>query len=333
MVFLPQRFHPKHLATVFSNLQIIRMEHEFHHWLKAQTTPDSAQPEILVGIGDDAAILKGNSDSVVLATDTIAEGTHFDLSIDSLDLVGRKSLAVNLSDLAAMAAQPLAAVLTFLLPRNSGGAPFGLDQAKQIYSGIAKLANEYDVAIIGGDTNTWDGPLVVGATVVGRRDPAQSGWAIDGARAGDSILVSGSFGGSIHGRHLSFTPRIALANYLSKHYSINAATDVSDSLSVDLNQLARASGVGVDFDPRTIPISTDVRPSKTKTSLEHALSDGEDFELVLAVSQNETDRLMSDKSLPCPITIIGTATDTHDGLRALSEDGSWIDFKPVGYIH
>ena len=304
------------------------MEREFHSWLKRQAVSSPSTGAILVGIGDDAAVIDGGNDSVVLATDIIADGTHFELSNHSLELIGRKSLAVNLSDLAAMAARPMAAVLTFLLPKN-----FGLPEAKQLYLGISELAAQFNMAIIGGDTNTWEGPLVVGATAIGQRNAHQSGWSIGGVRDGDAIVVSGSFGGSIHGRHLSFTPRIELALYLAKHYSINAATDVSDSLSLDLSAMADASNIGIDFDSAAIPISTELKTVDPDSALQHALSDGEDFELVLAVPQAEISRLMADDAVPCPLTVIGTATDQHDVLRTMGDGGSWKIVEPTGYVH
>lgn len=304
------------------------MEHEFHRWLKTQTVPSAVSAQVLIGIGDDAAMLSGSDDSIFIATDTIAEGTHFDLAQHSLELVGRKALAVNLSDLAAMAARPVATVLSFLLPKS-----FGLGEAQLLYKGIAKFADEYDVAIVGGDTNTWDGPLVLGATVIGKRDPEQNGWTIDGVKTGDSIVVSGCFGGSIHGRHLTFTPRVELALYLAEHYKINAATDVSDSLSLDLNALASASGVGVDFECGAIPISSDVQEEDPETALQHALCDGEDFELILSVPESEIGRLMTDPDVPIKLTVLGTATDEHLELRTMDDEGSWITVTPRGYVH
>ncbi len=304
------------------------MEHEFHRWLRKQTLPESLSSRIVIGIGDDAAVLRGSDDCLVIATDTIAAGTHFELGRHSLELVGRKALAVNLSDLAAMAARPVATVLSFLLPKQ-----FGLDDAKLLYSGISKLAREFDIAIVGGDTNSWDGPLVVGATVIGQRGAEQTGWTIDGVQPGDGIVVSGSFGGSIHGRHLTFSPRIELAIYLAEHYRINAATDVSDSLSMDLNALASASGLGIDFDYNAVPVSSDVRETDPGQALQCALCDGEDFELIMSIPQSEIGRLLSDPRVPVDLTVLGKATDQHRELRAIDNAGVWITVTPQGYVH
>lgn len=303
------------------------METEFHRWLKIRRDCPSAE-HVLIGVGDDAAVLRPTSDALVVTTDTIAEGTHFDLSCHSLELVGRKALAVNLSDLAAMASRPQAAVLTFLLPRT-----FLLADAKALYTGAENLASRFDLPIIGGDTNAWEGPLVMGATLLGSRSPDESGWAIGGARPGDVVMVSGSFGGSIHGRHLSFEPRVDLALSLAGRYPIHAATDASDSLSLDLNAIAMSSRCGVDLDLTTIPISPDVQASDPEQALHHALSDGEDFELILAVPPSVASRILDDGTLSEQLTAIGTFTDEHRELRAVQADGGWTEIHPQGYIH
>jgi thiamine-monophosphate kinase len=310
------------------------MEHQFHNWLKSQIQPNSYVNNVLVGIGDDGAVLSPNQQATVVATDSIAQGTHFDLSRESAELVGRKALAVNLSDLAAMAAQPFAAVLNFTLPREPNHFESDtFELAKKLFAGVQELAQQFSVSIVGGDTNTWDGPLVISATVFGHRHPNLTGWSIDGVQPGDGIVVSGTFGGSIHGRHLSFEPRIELANYLSANYNINAATDASDSLSLDMNAMAKASGVGIDFAMEAIPVSPDVRENDPTKAIEHALSDGEDFELILAVRQTEIADLMSDKNVPCQLTVLGAATDLHQELQTLDHHGNSITYTPKGYIH
>ncbi len=305
------------------------MEHKFHNWLKNQIDTNE-RCDVLVGIGDDAAVLRANPnrDSMVVATDTIAEGTHFDLGLSSLELVGRKALGVNLSDLAAMGARPESAVLSFLLPKS-----FGLGEAQRIFQGIHELAKQFDVAVIGGDTNRWNGPLVVGATVLGSLPSGASGWPINGAMPGDAIVVSGEFGGSLKGRHLAFEPRIELASYLADNYVINAATDVSDSLSLDLKAMVSSAGMGVDLELTSIPISGDVDQGLDWSKrLKHALSDGEDFELILSVPGSELDCLFADESIGVKLSKIGVVTDQHTELRSPNQ-GNWSTITPQGYIH
>ena len=311
------------------------MEHQFHHWLKQNFKRPGLDGDshVILGPGDDAAIVRVDSGrSILLATDTIAEGTHFDLAKHDLELVGRKSLAVNLSDIAAMGGRPESAVLNFMLPSR-----FGFKEAKSIFNGVEELANTFSMAVVGGDTNRWDGKLVVGATVLGSRKSTQTGWSIAGANPGDAIVVTGEFGGSIHGRHLSFEPRIELAMYLADNFQINGATDASDSLSLDLNAmlLASESGLGADLDLEAIPVSKDVKDLDVNQRLNCALTDGEDFELILAVSPDQVDQLLADDwiaSHPCPLTRIGTFTDKHRGIRA-SADGKPVVIDPKGYVH
>lgn len=324
------------------------MEREFHRWLKEQSQQSSTAPHVQLGIGDDAAILRGVIDGltipgIVVTTDGLAEGTHFDLARDSLALVGRKMIAVNFSDLAAMGAAPIAAVINLNLPRS-----FSLQQAQDLFQGARKIADQFQTPIVGGDTNRWDGPLVVSATLLGidlatprKREP----WLISGARPNDLILASGSFGGSILGKHLNFEPRLELARYLVQNYEIHAATDVSDSLSLDLALMARASGeqrgrsepLGFELRIDKIPISEDaVRLSaESKASpLHHALADGEDFELVLAIDPIEYRRMQNDDVLNQ-----GSMKLHHIG-QFLERSGCWLCsdtnrewFEPRGYSH
>ena len=176
------------------------MEADFLRWLREQLPP---HPLLKLGIGDDAAMLAtaGRGD-VVVTTDLIADGVDFNLSVDSPRRIGHKALAINLSDLAAMAAQPLAAVIALNLPRH-GGARL----AVELYEGLLPLAERYHVAIAGGDTNSWDGPLVVSVTALGEVT-ADGPLRRDGAQPGDRIMVTGHFGGSILGRHLDVEPRV-----------------------------------------------------------------------------------------------------------------------------
>lgn len=325
------------------------MEHQFHQWIKQnfkQSPPASGDDShVILGPGDDAAILRIESGrSILVATDTIAEGTHFDLKKHELELVGRKSLAVNLSDIAAMGGRPDSAVLNFMLPKH-----FGIEEAKSIYNGVQKLAARFSVAVVGGDSNRWDGKLVVGATVLGSRRSTETGWSIGGAEPGDAIVVTGEFGGSIHGRHLSFDPRVELALYLADNFQINGATDVSDSLSLDLNAMLLASQsrslahaaevlssrLGADLDLAAIPISNDVAEADANQRVNRALTDGEDFELILAVSSDQVDQLLADEwitSHPCSLTRIGTFTDKHAEIRAVA-NGKAITIQPEGYVH
>ena len=201
------------------------MEFEFIRWLRGRLPPHT---QLLVGPGDDAAVLRlVQGDRCVLTTDLLTDGVDFELEKVDPRRVGRKALAMNLSDMAAMAARPVAAVIALALPRRGG-----LELAKELYEGLIPLAEKYKVAIAGGDTNSWDGPLAIGVTLVGEANPA--GLLLrNGAQAGDAIVVSGQFGGSILGRHLDFEPRVNEAMWLIEHVLVHAGIDASDGLSLD----------------------------------------------------------------------------------------------------
>ena len=320
-------------------LGMASVERELHRWLREQMS-GSLRPDVLIGIGDDAAVISGTQTPLVITTDTIAEGSHFLIAEHSLELIGRKSLAVNLSDIAAMGADPKTAVLHWLLPSS-----FSLEDGKKLFHGLKELADRCHVQIIGGDTNCWDGPLVIGATVIGLVKSSDAVWRINGASPGDAIFVSGQFGGSILGHHLSFEPAVELANRLAETEIVSAATDASDSLASDLNAMAVASNCGAQVVLDQIPVaeaafdlarssgeSGNDSGSVNQKALEHALTDGEDFGLILAISQNQVAAIEQDEWLRTRLTRIGTFID-RPGLWSVQPDGALEAMAPEGYDH
>ena len=304
------------------------MESEFIEWLRSRLAPSSA---VDVGIGDDAAVLKQLDERCVITSDMLMDGVDFVLEEVDPCRVGRKALAVNLSDIAAMAARPVAAIVSLALPRDDG-----LTVAKRIYDGLLPLASEMGVAVAGGDTNSWDQPLAISITligVVGPRGPLLR----NGGRPGDEILVTGSFGGSILGRHFDFQPRVEEAIVLRERYDLHAGIDVSDGLSLDVARLAAGSNCGAVIDLDAVPVApqasqlTGRHCGQTWSPLEHALRDGEDFELVLAVPAVETSRMLDEQPLDVPLTRIG---------RLIQQPGLWqanggelLPLEPQGYQH
>lgn len=284
-------------------------------------------PQVTVGIGDDAAVLESVDGQQVACTDQIIEGVDFLLAKHSLADVGYKAMAINLSDIAAMGATPLSALVTLALPKTNATRIAG-----DVYEGILEAAAEFDVAIAGGDLSTYDGPLSVSITMLGsvRRDGA---WLRSGANEGDAILVTGAVGGSYRGRHLRPTPRVRLAKSLRECVTVTAAIDISDGLSLDLDRLCAASNVGAELDVEGIPIHDDaIEMSKTsgRTPFEHAWSDGEDFELILTMSPEDAkDALGTDFGVP--LSRIGTTTG-RTGLWK-KERGKHVRLSPQGYVH
>lgn len=305
------------------------METEFLSWLRGRLPP---HPNLRLGVGDDAAVLDlGTRSQCVVTVDLITEGVDFRLPETSLQKVGHKALAVNLSDLAAMAARPLAAVIALALPRTEA-----LDTAVGIYRGLLPLAERYKVAIAGGDTNTWDGPLAISVTVIGQITE-RGVLRRDGARPGDAIVVTGEFGGSILGKHLDFEPRVNEVLLLNEQYELHAGMDVSDGLSLDLARLADASGCGAVLDPHAVPVAKAAFElaqlhADGVTSLDHALSDGEDFELLLATSSEEARRMVTEKPIELPLSIIGYFV-REPGLWQITASGERAPLGPRGYLH
>jgi thiamine-monophosphate kinase len=306
------------------------MEADFLRWLRERLPP---HPLVKLDIGDDAAILAtaGRCD-IVVTTDLVADGVDFDLRIHDPRRVGHKALAVNLSDLAAMAARPLAAVISLNLPRAGG-----MKLATELYEGLLPLAEKYHLAIAGGDTNSWDGPLVVSITALGEVT-SDGPLRRQGAKPGDRIIVTGSFGGSILGRHLDFQPRIEEALLLNQRYKLHAGIDVSDGLSLDLSRICAEGSVGAIVDVDRIPIAPEaVELSKQSpdgvSALDHALSDGEDFELALAVPPAEAERMLADQPLDgVPLTDIGEFAE-NVGLWQRATGQQLQKLIPSGYEH
>ncbi len=284
-----------------------------------------------VGLGDDAAVLRLGGRQYVLTVDLLSDHVDFDLAQVDARRVGRKLLAVNLSDIAAMAAKPLAAVIALLLPRSGG-----MELAKALYEGLLPLAEQYDLAIAGGDTNSWDGPLAASVTILGEtsdRGPLTR----SGARPGDQILVTGSFGGSILGKHLDFQPRVHEALLLHQNYQLHAGIDCSDGLALDLARLAEESGCGAVVDLAAVPVAEDAHRlaqqlADGSTPLDHALGDGEDFELILAVPPDQARRILADQPLQVPIFCIGQFIETP-GLWEQSAEGQLRPLAAVGWQH
>src|SRR4051794_20842002 len=189
-------------------------EFAFIDWLR-QRTP--AAERVLIGPGDDTAALRWPPDAACLVTtDMLLEGSCFMLAEAGARRVGRKAMAVNLSDIAAMAGKPVAAVVSVGLPRQGGRA-----LAEDLDSGLREMANLFNVAIVGGDTNSWNGGLVISVTLLG--EPTGRGAVTRaGAKPGDWLLVTGPLGGSIRGKHLDFLPRIQEAIALHRLTDLHA---------------------------------------------------------------------------------------------------------------
>lgn len=255
-------------------------EFDFIGWLRQQ---QRASPLVPLPAGDDMAALDWPAgDLLLVAVDQVLDGVHFDSAVHSPRDIGRKVMNRNLSDCAAMACLPVAALIAMALPRGAGD-----DYARELYLGIQSAGDAFGCAIVGGDTGSWGGKLAVSVTVLGRSAGVRP-VRRSGARAGDALYISGPLGGSILGRHMTFTPRIDLARQLAARTEIHAMIDLSDGLSRDVGHIAIESGVAVVIDAARVPVHADAAALSSRDgvpAIDHALHDGEDHELLAALPQ------------------------------------------------
>jgi thiamine-monophosphate kinase len=300
-------------------------EFDYIDWLRQRTAGD---PRVPVGPGDDCAVVAPTPGAAwLVTTDMLMDGSHFVLADAGPRHVGRKAMAVNLSDVAAMGGRPVAAVVSVALPR------IGAQQlAQELYEAMRGLADEFDTAIVGGDTNSWNGALVLSVTLLGEPGP-QGPILRSGARPGDWLMVTGPLGGSLLGKHLDFTPRVREALALQQHVRINAMIDVSDGLAADVNHLCVESRCGAVLRAEAIPISAAARAMHdARTPLEHALGDGEDFELTFAVAPGDGERLLRLQPV-AGILLHHIGEFVESCSLTLVEDGRQRPLPPSGYVH
>jgi thiamine-monophosphate kinase len=287
----------------------------------------SADPRVLLGPGDDCAVLAAAPLPWLVTTDMLLEGSHFRLTEAGPHLVGRKAMAVNLSDIAAMAGRPVAAFVSVGLPRH------GASQiAEGLYEGMREMADAFDTTLAGGDTNTWEGGLVLSVTLLGQPTPPGPVRRA-GARPGDWLLVTGPLGGSILGKHLDFTPRVREAILLQECADLHAMIDISDGLAADGHHLCEESGCGAVLRADAVPFHPAARQmSDERSPLEHALTDGEDFELAFAVSPQDGQRLIQTQPIS-GITLAHVGEFLADKQYFLEEKGQRRPLEPRGFEH
>lgn len=304
------------------------MERALVEWLEGALPP---HPLLRLGIGDDAAVLKwADGGDVVVTTDAITDSVDFRIAEVTREQIGHKALGVNLSDLAAMAAEPIAAVVSLVLPRCDA-----LELAIGLYRGLLPLAEQFGVAVAGGDTNVWDGPLAISVTAIGRVMP-RGPLTRSGARPGDLVLVTGSLGGSLLGRHLAVEPRVREALLLHDRYDLTAGMDISDGLALDASRLAAASRCGVALNLDAVPVSVDaarLAQSSGQSPLAHALGDGEDFELLLTAGPDAAEAMLREQPLDVPLTRIGEVVEQPGLWHVGAGAGGLEPLESSGFLH
>jgi thiamine-monophosphate kinase len=287
----------------------------------------------LVGAGDDCAVLDVGMPGKLLLfkTDAVVEGVHFTQD-DGWVRVGRKAISRALSDIAAMAGEPLSALVTLGLPSD-----FDFKKVKEIYQGIQERAAMFGVSVSGGETVRSTQGVFLSISMVGWV-PQSRLLLRKNMRTADALFVTGDLGGSRSGKHLDFIPRIEQAKWLADRFEIHALMDVSDGLAGDLQRLIEASGLGIELLSEAIPVSKEAKKAAQQggaSALNRALSDGEDFELLFTVPASVAVELLDawKKRFPdLKLSCIGKVVSER-GVRVLSRSGRFTNLDCHGYDH
>jgi len=289
---------------------------------------------VVVGAGDDCAVLDlGVPGKLVLfKTDAVVEGVHFTRETPP-EKIGRKALARCLSDIAAMAGTPTAALVTIALPKD-----FDADFVAKIYDGLNTLAETIGVAVVGGETTTNPERILISIALLGTV-PRGKVILRSGAKTGDAIFVTGELGGSLAEKHLHFEPRLTEARWLAEHFPLHALMDLSDGLGGDLRHILNASKVGAEILKSAVPVSRAAKlrakeNSAAKPAFVAALTDGEDFELLFTIASKDAVKLLDawKKQFPkLKLSCIGKIV-AGDGILIRDKIGSH-KFNAHGYVH
>jgi thiamine-monophosphate kinase len=314
-------------------------------------------PNVIQGIGDDAAILTtSHKESLLASTDLAIEGVHFDLDFESLQDVGYRTAVANISDIAAMGGTPTCLLVALAIPPS-----FSSQHVKDLYQGLKKPCREHQVSLVGGDTAASKSGLFLCITILGHVAKKHA-LTRHSAKIGDHVYVTGTLGDSKAGlqilqhknrtkklmtptpydkflikRHLRPTPRLAIGKVLSQDRLAHSAIDVSDGLSGDILHICEASGVGIEIQAESLPISPQCRAYATSSNLDPidlALSGGEDYELLFTIARRNQSKMSHiSQTLKTPLTCIGEIKPTSFGRRLKLKGGNDRNIVSKSYDH
>jgi thiamine-monophosphate kinase len=315
---------------------------------------EAPDPSIVIGLGDDAAVLEAPVGHQVLTTDLLVEHVHFERDTISARDLGAKAIVVNVSDIAAMGASPRCALASIALPGDVE-APWVVE----VYGGMREACLEHALSLVGGDTNRGD-VLVVSVTVVGEVAPGRA-VTRSGARVGDAIVVTGELGAAAGGLALSRVGAATAAEALSRPWGrrlvdalsrpvarvgegqtlarcgATAMMDLSDGLAKDLSRLCVASGVGARLDLDAIPVApalADAGPTLGVDALELALGGGEDYELLATLEPVDVDRATEElrDRFGVRLSVVGAVVE-GTGITGTRAGGAESPVRPSGWDH
>jgi thiamine-monophosphate kinase len=282
--------------------------------------------KVFASSADDCAIVEipASKKYLVLKTDCVVEGVHFVRGTNASH-IGWKAMMRPLSDFAAASALPQFALITLIVPQQTK-----LAWVREFYRGLRRAANRFEVSIVGGETSSTPGPIAISVSAIGFVEKPRA-TSRGGARAGDDLFVTGRLGGALKQKHLKFVARIAESRWLTKNFSIHAMLDLSDGLGADLPRLARASKLGFNIELENLPVARGA-------TIDNAISEGEDYELLFAISPRERNSLERQWRRKFPkllLTRIGSLNRKLPVTDAKQRPGFPIaNHKlPRGYVH
>lgn len=318
-----------------------------------QIIPQTANSDVLVGIGDDTAVIRISENLALIATcDIQVEDQHFRLKHISGYQLGRRAIAVNLSDIASMGGKPQFALVSLGLPPK-----LKVDYFDHLFEGIRDELNRYSACLIGGNLTKTDHKLIVDITLLGEVHPGRI-ITRSGAKPGDKIYVTGKLGESGAGfqvlehfgkdypvsydhmvnAHLQPIPRVEAGKLIADYQIATAMIDISDGLASDLNHICLMSGVGAEIYQDQLPLSdqlSEISQISNKSQLEFALYSGEDYELLFTAKPEISLEKLNELSqkLSLPITEIGRIIDKNEGFILVDAHSKRLNLKPKGWDH
>ena len=315
------------------------------------------QRTTILGVGDDAAVIAAGNEQIVVSTDMLVEGIHFDFTYTPLKHLGYKAVTVNLSDIAAMNARPEQITVSIALSNR-----FSVEALDELYAGIKAACMQYGVDLVGGDTTSSTRGLIISVTAIGRA-PAGRITRRSGAKVGDLICITGNLGGAYLGlqllerekqvfkdnpdmqpdmgeyapyllqRQLRPEARTDMVDLFAKEGIVpTAMIDISDGLASELFHICKASGVGAIIEESGVPIHNDAQLQALEFNLDPittALSGGEDYELLFTIDPKDTEKI---RFLP-DIYIAGEIVAKEDGVKLHTKGGNIHDIKAQGWNH
>jgi thiamine-monophosphate kinase len=313
------------------------------------------RPDVVLGVGDDAAVLiPPPGAQLVAACDAQVAGEHFTFASATPEEIGHKALAVNLSDMAAMGAQPLWALVSLLLPRDLPAATL-----ERVYAGMRTLARRFSVAIVGGNIAATTGPFTLDITVLGACAPGQA-VTRGGGQPGDAVLVVGTLGMAAAGLLLSEIadlpeavspeararahqalcvpePLVVAGRALAERQTVSAMLDISDGFAADLGHLCARSDVGALIEAAALPldpVAVAIGRALGRDPLALALHGGEDYALLCAVRPAAVEHALATvRAAGSEARVIGALTAPEDGLRLRTASGEVVPLEPRGWDH